>query len=175
MPIHAKAVGAILRLRDTVTAKMARPGLAVETSRFEEWDDRGRCFDLIVAAASWHCVDPVVGWRRAHDLLRSGGWIALLNSIVVRRPGEPEAYAETADLHEQFSPGNPDWGHPPVEDEVRRTDEGWGLVADPGDLFGPTTCAGTRWCSGSTATGSPTSSAPSPPIAPWTLMSVTRC
>ena len=64
--------------------------------------------------------------------------MALLVNVVVRRPGEREAYAETADLHERFAPGNPDWGHPPLEDEVRATDEGWGLVEDPGGLFGPT-------------------------------------
>ena len=64
--------------------------------------------------------------------------MALLGNVVVRRPGEPEVYAETADLHERFSPANPGWGHPPLEDDVRTTDEGWGLVEDPGGLFGPT-------------------------------------
>jgi len=64
--------------------------------------------------------------------------MALLGNVVVRRPGEPEVYAETADLHERFSPGNPSWGHPPLEDEVRMTAEGWGPVTDPGGLFGPT-------------------------------------
>jgi hypothetical protein len=66
-------------------------------------------------------------------VLQPGGWIALLGHVVVRRPGEPEVYAETADLHERASPGNPDWGHPPLEDEVRTSDESW----DPGGLFGP--------------------------------------
>ncbi|MFF3410491.1 class I SAM-dependent methyltransferase [Streptomyces sp. NPDC002742] len=110
----------------------------VETSTLEEWDDRGRRFDVLVAASSWHWVDPSVGWRRAHDVLRPGGWTALLGHVVVRRPGEPEVYAETADLHERFCPGNPDWCHPPLEEDVRATDEGWGLVDDPGGLFGPT-------------------------------------
>ena len=64
--------------------------------------------------------------------------MTLLGNVVVRRPGEPEVYAETADLHERFSPGNPGWGDPPLEDEARTTDEGWGLVEDPGSLFGPT-------------------------------------
>ncbi|WP_413811316.1 class I SAM-dependent methyltransferase [Streptomyces sp. OE57] len=116
----------------------AFPGVEVETSTFEEWDDRGARFDALVAASSWHWVDPSIGWRRAHDVLRPGGWMALLGNVVVRRPGEPEVYAETADLHERFSPGNPGWGHPPLEDDVRGTDEGWGLVDDPGGLFGPT-------------------------------------
>ena len=110
----------------------------VETSTFEEWDDRGRHFDALVAASSWHWVDPSIGWQRAHDVLRPGGWVALLGHVVVRRPGEPEVYAETADLHERFCPGNPDWCHPPLEDEVCATDEGWGQVDDPGGLFGPT-------------------------------------
>ncbi|MFF1294850.1 MULTISPECIES: class I SAM-dependent methyltransferase [unclassified Streptomyces] len=129
-------------------AALARRRLAafrdveVETSTFEAWDDRGRRFDALVAASSWHWVDPSVGWRRAHDVLRPGGWAVLLGHVVVRRPDEPEVYAETADLHERFCPGNPDWGHPPLEDEVRATDEGWGLVDDPGELFGPTVV---RW------------------------------
>jgi SAM-dependent methyltransferase len=127
-------------------AALARRRLAafrtvdVETSTFEEWDDRGRRFDALVAASAWHWVDPSVGWRRAHDVLHPGGWIALLGNVVVRRPGEPEMYAETADLHKRFSPGNPGWGHPPLEAEVRAADEGWGLADDPGDpggLFGP--------------------------------------
>lgn len=114
------------------------PNVEVETSSFEEWDDRSRHFDVLVAAAAWHWVDPSVGWQRAHDVLRPGGWMALLGNVVVRRPGEPEVYAETADLHEHYCPGNPDWGDPPLEDEVSATDEGWGLVDDPGPLFGPT-------------------------------------
>ena len=116
--------------------------VTVETSAFEDWDDRGRRFDVLVAASAWHWVDPAIGWRRAHDVLNPRGWMALLGNVVVRRPGEPEVYAETADLHERFSPGNPGWGHPPLEDEVRTTGEGWGEVEDPGGLFGP---AIVRW------------------------------
>lgn len=110
----------------------------VETSTFEKWDDRGRRFDSVVAASSWHWVDPSIGWRRAHEVLRPGGWMALLWNIVVRRPDEPEVYAETADLHERYCPGNPDWGHPPLDYEVRAANEGWGLADDAGGLFGPT-------------------------------------
>jgi SAM-dependent methyltransferase len=125
-------------------AALARQRLAafgsveVENSTFEEWDDGGRRFDVLVAASAWHWVDPLIGWRRAHDVLVPGGWLALLGNVVVRRQGEPEVYAETADLHERFSPGNPGWGHPPLEEEVRMTGQGWGLVEDPGSLFGPT-------------------------------------
>ncbi|MBO3750053.1 methyltransferase domain-containing protein [Streptosporangiaceae bacterium NEAU-GS5] len=114
------------------------PNVDIEISTFEEWDPRGARFDVLVAASSWHWVDPSIGWRKAHDVLNPGGWMALIGNVVVRRPGESEVYAETADLHEHFSPGNSDWGHPPLEDDVRSTDEGWGRVEDPGPLFGPT-------------------------------------
>lgn len=52
-----------------------------ETSTFEQWDARGRRFDAIVAASSWHWVDPSIGWRHAHDLLRPGGWMALAGTL----------------------------------------------------------------------------------------------
>jgi SAM-dependent methyltransferase len=111
----------------------AFPDVTFENSAFEEWDDRGRRFDVLVAASSWHWVDPSVGWPRAHDVLRPGGWLALIGNVVIREPGEPEVHAETADLHQRFSPGNPDWADPPLADEVRTTSGGW---------FGP---AITRW------------------------------
>jgi SAM-dependent methyltransferase len=112
------------------------PAVRIETSTFEQWDDRGASFDTLVAASSWHWVEPSLGWPKAHKVVRPDGWMALLAHVVVRREGEPEFYAETADLHEQFSPGNPDWGHPPLADVVRATDSGWGPDIDPGGLFG---------------------------------------
>lgn len=129
-------------------AALARQRLAtfcnvkVEMSTFEEWVDRSGRFDVLVAASAWHWVDPSIGWQLAHDVLHPGGWMALLGNVVVRRPGEPEVYAETADLHQRFCPDNPGWGHPRLEDAVRTTEEGWGPVEDPGGLFGP---AIVRW------------------------------
>ena len=115
------------------------PNVQVETSSFEDWDDRGRRFDIVVAASSWHWVDPSIGWTKAHRVLKRGGWLALLGHVVVRRPAEAEAYAETIDLHERFVPGHPGWGHPPLETEVRSTGQGWGPPNEDSDgLFGST-------------------------------------
>lgn len=126
-------------------AEVARHRLAqftnvtVETASFETWNDRGRDFDLLVAASSWHWIDPSVGWMRAHRLLRPDGWMAVMGHVVIRVPGTPEGYAETADLHERFAPGNPGWSHPPLKEEVRTTSEGWGPPnVAPEGLFGPT-------------------------------------
>jgi len=121
----------------------AFPNVRVESSSFEDWADKGRRFQALVAASCWHWIDPSVGWQKAHEVLRPDGWMALLDNVVVRRHGEPEVYAETADLHEEFCPGNPAWGHPPLEEEVRAHGEGWGPGNDPGGLFGPTIV---EWC-----------------------------
>src|SRR5258708_11373968 len=92
-------------------AALARQRLAafrnseVENSTFEEWDDGGRRFDVLVAASAWHWVDPSIGWLRAHDLLHPRGWMVLLGNVVVPPPGEAEVYAETADPLQPFSPG----------------------------------------------------------------------
>lgn len=37
-----------------------------------------------------------------------------------------------------ITPSNPEWGDPPLEDEVGATNDGWRLVEDPAPLFGPT-------------------------------------
>jgi SAM-dependent methyltransferase len=112
------------------------PGVTVETVSFEDWDAAGARFDAVVAASSWHWVDPAIGWRKAHDVLKPGGRLALLGNVVVHRPGEPEMYAETADLHERFAPGDPDWGHPPSEEQARAGGFDWSPLFEP---------ATTRW------------------------------
>jgi SAM-dependent methyltransferase len=119
---------------------VAFPKVVVEVSTFEDWDAGHRRFELLVAASSWHWVDPQVGWRRAREILRPGGWMAILGNVVIGRPDEPELYAETADLHQRYAPDNPDWGHPPTEAEVRATSTGWGPPnQDQQGFFGPTT------------------------------------
>jgi SAM-dependent methyltransferase len=131
--------------RGSAMATVARQRLGgfanvtIETSSFEEWNDHDRRFDGLVAAASWHWVNSDIGWRRAREVLQRGGWLAVLGNGVVRRLDEPEVYASTADIHERFSPGDADWSHPPLEDEVRATSHGWGPPNNPpAGLFGAT-------------------------------------
>lgn len=63
---------------DADMATVARAhGIEVEVSRFEDWDDRGRRFDLLISAQAWHWVDPMRGARRAAQVLEPGGTIAL--------------------------------------------------------------------------------------------------
>lgn len=133
----------------TGLATLARKRLAefsnveIQVSSFEAWNNRQTRFDLLVAASSWHWIDPSIGWQKAHAVLKPDGWMAVLGNVVIRQPGESELYEETARLHQLFAPDNPDWGHPPTEDEVRATSKGWGPPnEDLGGFFGPTTV---RW------------------------------
>jgi SAM-dependent methyltransferase len=63
---------------DPRMATVARAhGLAVEVAPFETWPDRGRRYDLITAAQSWHWIDPEAGAAKAAAVLRPGGTLAL--------------------------------------------------------------------------------------------------
>ncbi|WP_306324544.1 class I SAM-dependent methyltransferase [Streptomyces venezuelae] len=44
---------------------------------FEAWEASSREFGLLVSAQAWHWVDPELGWKRAHEVLRPGGAVAL--------------------------------------------------------------------------------------------------
>jgi SAM-dependent methyltransferase len=56
-------------------------GLAVEGATFEAWDPRGRTFDTVIAAQSWHWVDPVTGAAKAATVLRPGGRLAIFSHV----------------------------------------------------------------------------------------------
>lgn len=141
---HLTAIEPGLEMAELARQRSADlPNVSIETATFEEWNAHDRRFDLIVAASSWHWIDPSIGWARAHTVLKPAGWLAVLGHVVIRRTDEPEVYAATADLHERFAPGNPDWGHPPLEHEVRATGQGWGPPNEDTDgLFGETVV---RW------------------------------
>jgi SAM-dependent methyltransferase len=63
---------------DARMAEVARRhGLQVEVAAFEDWDERGRRFDLITCAQAWHWVDPARAAPKAARLLLPGGALAL--------------------------------------------------------------------------------------------------
>jgi SAM-dependent methyltransferase len=47
-----------------------RKGHKVEVARFEEWDSKGRTFDLLTSGQAWHWVDPAIGAQKAARVLR---------------------------------------------------------------------------------------------------------
>lgn len=63
-------------------------GFQVFTGRFEDFEERGSRFDLLYSATAFHWIDEKIGYRKAYDLLKPGGIIALFwNRPHVERPG----------------------------------------------------------------------------------------
>jgi len=63
---------------DSRMAAQARArGLAVEECRFEDWDARGRRFDLLTSAQAWHWVEPESGAAKGAKVLKPGGRIGV--------------------------------------------------------------------------------------------------
>lgn len=101
---------------DPMMAALAREhDIAVEVSGFEDWDERGRTFDLVVSAQAWHWVDPTVGARKVAGVLRPGGLLAVFwNHQRVGRTFEdlylrfaPELVAERATDTARFETHRP--------------------------------------------------------------------
>ena len=67
---------------DARMAGLARArGLRVEVATFEDWRPEGRTFDAVIAAQSWHWVDPVAGTAKAARVLRPGGRLAVFGHV----------------------------------------------------------------------------------------------
>ncbi|MFJ4856151.1 class I SAM-dependent methyltransferase [Streptomyces sp. NPDC088730] len=77
------------RMADVARAR----GLPVEVAAFEAWEPAGRRFDTVIAAQSWHWVDPVAGAAKAARVLRPGGRLAIFG----------HAYEPPAEVAEPFA------------------------------------------------------------------------
>ncbi|MCC3330735.1 class I SAM-dependent methyltransferase [Nocardia abscessus] len=79
---------------DARMADFARArGLRVEVATFEAWQPGDRMFDAVIAAQSWHWVDPVAGVAKAAGVLRPGGRLAIFG----------HAYEPPAEVAEPFT------------------------------------------------------------------------
>lgn len=54
------------------------PDVRVIVAPFETWDSADETFDLVYAASAWHWIDPDVGYRKAAELLKPGGSLAII-------------------------------------------------------------------------------------------------
>ncbi|KAF4408505.1 class I SAM-dependent methyltransferase [Streptomyces lycii] len=77
------AGGAVLGVEpDARMAGFARArGLEAEVASFEAWHPAGRTFDTVIAAQSWHWVDPDAGPVKAAQVLRPGGRLAIFGHV----------------------------------------------------------------------------------------------
>lgn len=52
--------------------------LRIDTVRFEDWEERGPSYDLIVSATAFHWIKPEARYTKTQRLLRQGGHLAII-------------------------------------------------------------------------------------------------
>lgn len=78
----------------------------VEAS-FEDWDARSASYDMVFAATAWHWIDPDVRFRRAADVLRSGGYLAFWDAVHVIPYGGDPFFEELQEIYDEIGEGVP--------------------------------------------------------------------
>jgi len=88
---------------DPLMASVARDhGITVENGTFEEWDPRGRRFDLVVSGQAWHWVDPRIGPAKAAGMVGEGGHVTVFWNTGRH---DPEMRAALQAVYERLAPG----------------------------------------------------------------------
>ncbi|MFF1694594.1 class I SAM-dependent methyltransferase [Streptomyces sp. NPDC058257] len=93
------------RMADVARAR----GLEVDVAAFEAWQSDGRTFDTVIAAQSWHWVDPVAGAVKAARVLRPGGRLAIFGHVYEPPAEVAEPFAAA---YRRAAPDSPLGGQP---------------------------------------------------------------
>ncbi len=101
-------------------------GLPVEVATFEAWQPGERRFDTVIAAQSWHWVDPVAGAVKAAQVLRPGGRLAIFGHVY-----EPpvEVAEPFADAYRRAVPDSP-FGNQPARRPLEMYQAIYAKIAD---------------------------------------------
>ncbi|TDD93293.1 class I SAM-dependent methyltransferase [Saccharopolyspora karakumensis] len=103
------------RLADYVSAR-------VVVAAFEEWPLPPVKFELVVAATSFHRLDPAVRMIKAADALRPRGALAVVSTHHVAG-GSDEFFAQAQQCYERFVPNAEPGRRLPVTDEIPKDPE----------------------------------------------------
>jgi len=57
----------------------------IEVSSFEDWESGGRLFDLVIAATSFHWIDPAIAYVKSAAVLKPNGSLAVFWNKAIRR------------------------------------------------------------------------------------------
>lgn len=112
------------------------PGVRIEVSILEDWSPGKHRFDLVVAAQSFHLVDPARRFDLVARVLEPGGALAVVWSY--RMAGESAAHGAVDRAYREFAPEHSPWQDlmdTPFEDVIQGS-----------GLFGPVTVRTYHWC-----------------------------
>jgi len=127
------------------------PNAQFRTVAFEELDEAGSGFDLVVAATSWHWIDPDIRYGKAARLLKPGGSLVILANLfpepfftgffrraqhvyrdVVPEWGDPDSTKTTMDIIRETEVELRDCG---MFRDVVRLEREWEVVYDRDEYF----------------------------------------
>ncbi|GAA4921706.1 methyltransferase family protein [Stackebrandtia albiflava] len=112
---------------DARMAEFARAtGLEVEVATFEDWRPGDRLFDTVVAAQSWHWVNPAEGAVKAARVLRPGGRLAIFGHVYEPPPEVAEPFAAA---YRRVAPDSP-FGDRPARRPLALYRAGYEKIAD---------------------------------------------
>jgi SAM-dependent methyltransferase len=110
-------------------------GVEIVQSNFESWrPPAGATYDLVFAATSWHWVDPMVRYRKAWELLRSGGHLAVWSASHVFPAGGDPFFGEIQNVYDAIGERLPPGSTYPRPGEL----PDWRDEIEAGGLFGDT-------------------------------------
>jgi len=100
------------------------PDVEVVVESFEDWNAAGRTFDLVLAATSWHWIDPEVGYARAASLLNADGRLAFFSASHAFPEDADRFFYEIQEVYETLGETRPGetWPPPLPEDVPDETD-----------------------------------------------------
>jgi SAM-dependent methyltransferase len=79
------------------------PSAQVIVSKFEDWDNGGKLFDLVFASSSWHWIDPDVRYAKAGSILKPRGSIAIVNSAHIYPEGYDKQFDRIQDVYAEVT------------------------------------------------------------------------
>ncbi len=99
-----------------------RGDVEIVGSTFEQWRGDDASFDLVLAATSWHWLDPTIAYAKAARLLRSGGTLAVVATAhVLPTAGGDSFFWQVEDTYNAVGMGD-GRGGPPSPDRVLAPD-----------------------------------------------------
>jgi SAM-dependent methyltransferase len=117
-------------------AALARRNLAshanvtIETATFEDAHVDHGAYDMVFSATAFHWVDASVGYAKAAEALRPGGWITLVTNAHAHGGTQHEIDAEVREIHHRLAPEVGDWEFPTSEQLAANTNAGVTDIAD---------------------------------------------
>ncbi|GGV04950.1 methyltransferase type 11 [Streptomyces albospinus] len=110
------------RMADLAQAR----GLQVEVATFEAWEPTGRMFDALIAAQSWHWVDPVAGAVKAAQVVRPNGRLAIFGHVFEPPAEVAEPFAAA---YRRVAPDSP-FSNQPARRPLEMYQAGYAKIAD---------------------------------------------